>query len=227
VGASTRSQGDITFSGTGVGADGSALAASASFSIIGGDLQITIKNTATTATTDAANVLTALFFQGAVGVTGVHTEFIPQGDKVFYNTDTALTLLADTTLPNTFFGVKADQWQYQVVSLTDGLGSAGLGFFKGNKVSKDGLVSTAYTPTDGLANDGDVIFENSIVIRLSGFSGSLNDISHVEFRYGTEMSDPSFNGTPVPEPTTMIAGALLLLPFGASTLRILRRNRKA
>jgi hypothetical protein len=33
--------------------------------------------------------------------------------------------------------------------------------------------------------------------------------------------------TPVPEPTTMIAGALLLLPFGASTLRILRKTRKA
>jgi hypothetical protein len=33
--------------------------------------------------------------------------------------------------------------------------------------------------------------------------------------------------TPVPEPTTMIAGALLLLPFGASTLRILRKNRAA
>ena len=31
----------------------------------------------------------------------------------------------------------------------------------------------------------------------------------------------------VPEPATMIAGALLLLPFGASTLRILRRNRAA
>jgi hypothetical protein len=31
--------------------------------------------------------------------------------------------------------------------------------------------------------------------------------------------------TPVPEPTTMIAGVLLLLPFGASTLRILRKNR--
>jgi len=34
-------------------------------------------------------------------------------------------------------------------------------------------------------------------------------------------------GTPVPEPTTMIPGALLLLPFGASTLRILRKTRKA
>jgi len=36
----------------------------------------------------------------------------------------------------------------------------------------------------------------------------------------------SFDQT-VPEPTTMIAGALLLLPFGASTLRILRKNRTA
>lgn len=31
----------------------------------------------------------------------------------------------------------------------------------------------------------------------------------------------------VPEPTTLIAGALLLLPFGTSVLRILRRNRAA
>ena len=29
----------------------------------------------------------------------------------------------------------------------------------------------------------------------------------------------------VPEPTTVIAGALLLVPFGLSTLRILRKNR--
>jgi hypothetical protein len=29
----------------------------------------------------------------------------------------------------------------------------------------------------------------------------------------------------VPEPTTMLAGVLLLLPFGASTLRIVRKNR--
>lgn len=33
--------------------------------------------------------------------------------------------------------------------------------------------------------------------------------------------------TAVPEPATMIAGALLLLPFGASTIRILRKNRAA
>jgi hypothetical protein len=33
--------------------------------------------------------------------------------------------------------------------------------------------------------------------------------------------------TPVPEASTMIAGILLLLPFGASTLRILRKSRAA
>ena len=33
-----------------------------------------------------------------------------------------------------------------------------------------------------------------------------------------------FTPTAVPEPTTMVAGALLLLPFGASTLRILRKR---
>jgi hypothetical protein len=32
---------------------------------------------------------------------------------------------------------------------------------------------------------------------------------------------------PVPEPTTIIAGALLLLPFGASTIRFIRKNRTA
>ena len=31
--------------------------------------------------------------------------------------------------------------------------------------------------------------------------------------------------SPVPEPTTMVAGALLLLPFGMSTLRMLRRSK--
>ena len=41
------------------------------------------------------------------------------------------------------------------------------------------------------------------------------------------MDDVSYNLSPVPEPTTVIAGALLLLPFGASTLRLLRKHRTA
>jgi hypothetical protein len=46
------------------------------------------------------------------------------------------------------------------------------------------------------------------------------------FGYGPQ-SFGSATLTAVPEPTTIIAGVLLLLPFGTSTLRILRRNRAA
>jgi hypothetical protein len=46
-------------------------------------------------------------------------------------------------------------------------------------------------------------------------------------QYGATGQELFMNVTPVPEPTTLIAGALLLLPFGASTLRVLRRNRSA
>ena len=45
--------------------------------------------------------------------------------------------------------------------------------------------------------------------------------------YGWANNTGSFDVTVVPEPTTCIAGALLLLPFGVSTLRGLRKNRAA
>ena len=42
-------------------------------------------------------------------------------------------------------------------------------------------------------------------------------------------STPSFSGvisaTAVPEPATIVAGALLLLPFGAGVFRSIRKNR--
>ena len=41
----------------------------------------------------------------------------------------------------------------------------------------------------------------------------------------TAVQEMLYNITPVPEPTTIIAGALLLLPFGFSTLRMMRRNK--
>lgn len=43
----------------------------------------------------------------------------------------------------------------------------------------------------------------------------------------TSQVNPNTPGTAVPEPSTVVAGALLLLPFGVSTLRILRKSRKA
>jgi hypothetical protein len=55
---------------------------------------------------------------------------------------------------------------------------------------------------------------------LSGLTAQANLIALTD-------SGQAYVVAAVPEATTLIAGALLLLPFGASTLRILRRNRMA
>jgi hypothetical protein len=55
---------------------------------------------------------------------------------------------------------------------------------------------------------------------LNGAPGTISQVS-------VSSVQQSFHQVAVPEPTTIIAGALLLLPFGASTLRILRKQNRA
>jgi hypothetical protein len=61
----------------------------------------------------------------------------------------------------------------------------------------------------------------------------LAEVGGSDFDGGNPWAQPNrdvmarFDVTAVPEPTTMIAGALLLLPFGASTLRMLRKRQAA
>ena len=48
-----------------------------------------------------------------------------------------------------------------------------------------------------------------------------------ESQHGLNGQEVFYNVTPVPEPATILAAAFLLLPFGVSTFRVLRRNRAA
>jgi hypothetical protein len=68
------------------------------------------------------------------------------------------------------------------------------------------------------AGDGGV----SIVMGWDGVvnEGYVNDVSINGTTY-------DFEPSPVPEPSTMIAGAAMLLPFAASTLRLLRKRQSA
>jgi hypothetical protein len=54
-------------------------------------------------------------------------------------------------------------------------------------------------------------------------SKTLTDLTTGVLPYKTSYSG-SISNIPVPEPTTMLAGALLLLPFGVSAIRMLRRK---
>jgi hypothetical protein len=83
--------------------------------------------------------------------------------------------------------------------------------------AEDALFGTHGATQDALIV-GDAYYAEFGVVALNlGAPGLVQD----------QLFITSLTPTPVPEPTTMLAGALLLLPFGASTLRILRRNRAA
>lgn len=95
------------------------------------------------------------------------------------------------------------------------------------------VVGTGVVPTlaDWTLNTFNFHFAPNI---MSGQTSALLIVNTANKQWGQSTANV-IDGTvastldlaPVPEPTTMIAGALLLLPFGASTLRILRRNRTA
>jgi hypothetical protein len=84
------------------------------------------------------------------------------------------------------------------------------------------LAKTGTTTTDT------TVFNDSLgaygVIALNLFDGAYSTpVNTYHLNQDQLAIDPSF----VPEPTTMIAGAFLLLPFGASTMRILRKRQTA
>jgi hypothetical protein len=70
--------------------------------------------------------------------------------------------------------------------------------------------------------------DGKLRVYFGGFSDDLQGTGPDNFEVSGVMT---LTATAVPEPTTMtmtmIAGALLLLPFGASRLRMLRKNRTA
>jgi hypothetical protein len=86
-----------------------------------------------------------------------------------------------------------------------------------------------------------VYWDNNLVASLSPTSSAMTlyttsvtatgsdilqfDGTGISDSYGAILDNVSL--TPVPEATTMIAGALLLLPLGVSTFRILRKSRMA
>jgi len=61
-----------------------------------------------------------------------------------------------------------------------------------------------------------------LVVDTASSQFGINTFSGVEDGGGADVSVYA-----VPEPTTILAGALLLLPFGASTLRFARKSRVA
>lgn len=79
--------------------------------------------------------------------------------------------------------------------------------------------------------NGSTVYTDTLIDGSTGFSAVIMQAYNFADPTisGAVLSDYTayWSNTAVPEPSTYIAGALLLLPFGASTLRVLRNKRAA
>jgi choice-of-anchor C domain-containing protein len=130
---------------------------------------------------------------------------------------------ANGTIQQTITGVTANDWYNLTFYMSGNYGGGSviktLDVTFGNTTMGFTFDTTGIT----VANMGWQL--RSGLFQASGSSTDLifTDTSGRETAWGAAIDNVSL----VPEPTTLIAGALLLLPFGASTLRRLRKNRTA
>ena len=85
----------------------------------------------------------------------------------------------------------------------------------GTDYAKDIAYLNAANPTAIASLSGDVLIPTNIAQDKNGPTGQEQIF----------LTSDLANGSPVPEPSTIIAGALMLLPLGVSAVRILRKNR--
>ncbi len=222
------------------GSSGS-LAASVTFALSedGSVLTVTLKNTSTSDVFVPSEVLTAVFFDTDPTV----------------NLKPSTATASGVVFGPASVDVRGE-WAYRGdlgSPARFGISSAGFGLFGPKDVfggsnlqgpaSPDGLQYGITSLGDNLTtgnqavSGGNALIQDAVVFTFTGATG-LTDQSfkNITFQYGTALTETSYIGdhTPitemppaVPEAPTIIAGALLLLPFGASTIRILRRRAKA
>ncbi len=203
------------------------LAASVTFTTLsGGQLQVTLTNTGTYATSIPAQVLTGVFFS----LSGVGTLTPVSGLLASGATVAQCTGANGCTAP--IGSNVGGEWAYATANNFPGGGARGIsstglnwfgaGNFNGpnlqGPVAVDGmqfgLATGTLTPNNGLGKNA--VIQSSVVFVLSGLPSGYTlqgNVTNVLFQYGTATNEPSFGGNcvsgctppppPIPEPGTL------------------------
>ncbi len=215
-----------TFSATGIGADGTHLAASVSFDIVGGNLVVTLSNTSRDDALHNPDLLGAVFFDmaGNPSLSRISGE-LTAGSHIY---------VGGAQKPDQAIG---GEWAYNgnlqgaPHGAKEGISAVGFSLFgssdlfPGNRLKWDGgnppdgpgysLTSAGDNPSTGSGVMTTVgIIKSSVLFTLGNLPAGFDparDISNVSFQYGTTLTDA--NITP---PGTKPPG----VPDGASTLAL-------
>ena len=227
LGAATSATASLVVTGSGKPTgDSYTVTAQATFTALpGNELQITLANIGTTATADIGGLVYGVSFSGAAGTLSLVSASALAGETEWdAGSSTALT----STLNVMSSGGNNPGWILNgndVTALHGGTHSFALlseGYAGG---TSGGLSNGQHNPN----------IQDYLVLVLSGYTGGnagLSSISDVVFGIGTSddtitaTSYGTLSTTAVPEPSTIFAAALLLLPFGASALRIYRNRAR-
>lgn len=230
----------LTFTGS-----SGTLSAAVDFELSGTTLTVSVQNTSLTDVLDQAQMLSAVFWCGNGTLTPV-SALLGAGAVVQYAT------VNGSTAPTG--GNVGGEYAYAAAALpggaTNGISASGFGVFGNGNFNGPDLsppaavngfnyaitsagdnITTGNNPVTGVGGGANPYVQNTnpagfaVVFTLTGFTGTLADISCVSFQYGTALTDTNIPGIPsgvVPEPSSLaIAGLGALGLFGYG----LRRRR--
>jgi hypothetical protein len=144
------------------------------------------------------------------GMEGSHWAWLAGYETSIYMEQTISGLTIGTSY-NVNFIMASEAWNSDKLIVThNGLGSQTFSAPPIKTTFWDNWVAKQYTFTAGSTSET-IRFSTFTLINAGGYDVGFDDVSI----------------SAVPEPSTVIAGALLLLPFGASAVRVLRNRKSA
>lgn len=167
---------------------------------------------------------------------GEQAKAIQNAAEIFYNNYALLSSGTSVTVTSGLGGTAVDKMAALQLAVWAAIYDTGLNGNVEVTSGGNGLSGTRFA-----ASGGDAAAIADAALMIANLNGNYNLTGNLLFPDPNTtqgngdgnlvqellMRTGDTTATPVPEPTTMVAGALLLLPFGASTLRMLRTRRTA
>ncbi|MBI3404908.1 MAG: hypothetical protein HY046_05575, partial [Acidobacteria bacterium] len=201
----------VTFTGS-----SGSLAASVTFTTLaGGQLQVTLSNTASVSAAAPAAVLTGFFFNLTGATLTPVSALLASGSSTIFAQANCVTTVANCAGSN-----MGGEWGYgtslnglpfgatQAINSSGNVNGLGSANFNGPNLwapangaldgVQAGLVPVGQTGGNAAVNGGNALVMNSVIFTLSGLPANwtaAGNVTNVSFQYGTALTEPNYGGS--------------------------------